>query len=699
MYKAVPTTLQMQSADCGAASLKMILDSYGQKHTLEEVRTSIGIGRDGSTIGDIKRAGSLLGIELEASRIEKEKIWFVTPPCIIWWNSNHFVVYEGTRKKTFFINDPAIGRRELAELDFTNQFTGVVIRPVDPSFTGNYTSPNIITNGSLFEFFFGSSLKPVHLVIALSVSSVVPSVLSAQITSYFIDTILGQAEFLAALPLLWLLFLLSGVISAVNFLSFRISSQVAYISSITKTVEFLRSMVSRPFTWYANRQVTELATRIMVPSKSVSTFIYELSAQIATLISTVLVIIFLMFASWQIGLFCLFVVVITFYFAITINLSVDNQNRLISIESGKQQGLALLTLSEINLVRTAGLENQRFATWAGYYTNFVNSQISVSNSLSVIGLIANSAFYFLNVGLLVLGPILIIHHSMSLGDFISVSYLMGMISSGIISVPSILASLQEIAAPVDRIKDVFEAPDAASDDKDLSTINPQDCGSNISTLVFEDVEFEFSPNNKVFNKLKFETELSGVIGIIGPPAIGKSVLLQMLVGFYKPTDGEIMWKSKDGFSSSSNCLGCIYLPQQPVIIEGSLLDNIVLKDDSITHENSINALRQSGLLTSSRGSKSLSAATRLDFGGNSISITIQQRIFLARAYASASKERILIVDNCFDQLNRDELFIHLERFRSLYCCLFIVLDGADGAACDYILDLTSLNRLSSTPNS
>lgn len=688
MYHAVPTTLQMQAADCGAASLKMLLESLGQKFTLEEVRNSIGVGRDGSTIGDIKRASISLGIELEAHRIEKEKIWFVTPPCIIWWNSNHFVVYEGTQKNDFFINDPAVGRRELSEVDFISQFTGVIINPACTTFPSHYISPNIIKNGSLFNFFFYSSLKPVLLAIALSVSAVVPTVLSAQIASYFIDTTLGQSEFITALPLLWLLFLFSGIITLVNFLSFEILSRTAYVSTIAKTLYFIRSILNRPFPWFANRQVSELTTRIMIPPKGVSSFVYEMSAQIGVLISTILVIVFLIIASWQLGVFCLFIILITIYFAYTINSSVENQNRLVSIEAGKQQGLALTTLSEIDLVRPAGLENQRFATWAGYYTNYVNAQVSVSNSLSYISLISNSAFYILNVGLLVIGPILIIHRSISLGNFISISYLMGIVCTGITTVPSILASFQNIVAPIDRLRDVFEAPSDFKGSQHNASTTSIGISSGPSALAFENVFFEFTPNNKIFNNLNFKIPLLGIIGIKGSPAIGKSILLQIIIGFYPLNSGNIKWHYKEGSASPSHVLSYIYLPQQPAIIQGTVLENITLKDNSISAIQAVNAASLSGLLSSETVAKALSPSKYLEFGGKSISGTIRQRLFLARAYAAASKNKILLIDNCLDQLDNEEICIHVENLRNLYYCVFVVLDNANYRACDFILDLS-----------
>ena len=36
-----------------------------------------------------------------------DKLMEVKPPCIIHWNFNHFVVYEGYKRDKFYINDPA----------------------------------------------------------------------------------------------------------------------------------------------------------------------------------------------------------------------------------------------------------------------------------------------------------------------------------------------------------------------------------------------------------------------------------------------------------------------------------------------------------------------------------------------------------------------------------------------------------------
>ena len=91
----VPTVLQMEATECGAASLAMVLAHYG------------------------------LWVPLEKLREEQDY------PLIIHWEFNHFLVLEGIRGDKVYLNDPAMGRRTVYWDEFVTSYTGIAltIRP------------------------------------------------------------------------------------------------------------------------------------------------------------------------------------------------------------------------------------------------------------------------------------------------------------------------------------------------------------------------------------------------------------------------------------------------------------------------------------------------------------------------------------------------------------------------------------------
>ena len=87
----VPVILQMESLECGAAALAMVMAYYEKWIPLEQVRLDCGVSRDGSNAKNIMLAARSYGMKAQGYRYEpetlKEKGKF---PCIVFWEFNHF---------------------------------------------------------------------------------------------------------------------------------------------------------------------------------------------------------------------------------------------------------------------------------------------------------------------------------------------------------------------------------------------------------------------------------------------------------------------------------------------------------------------------------------------------------------------------------------------------------------------------------
>ena len=117
----------MEATECGAASLSMIFGYFGKFLPLEQMRIETGVSRDGCNAGNIMRAAKRYGLECRGFRREPDALREIETPCIIHWNFNHFVVFEGFKGNYAYLNDPAIGRRKLTMEELDEGFTGVVL--------------------------------------------------------------------------------------------------------------------------------------------------------------------------------------------------------------------------------------------------------------------------------------------------------------------------------------------------------------------------------------------------------------------------------------------------------------------------------------------------------------------------------------------------------------------------------------------
>lgn len=121
MSKKFPIEYQMDSHDCGPASLKIIANYFGQNYSLQYLCDKCGLTKEGVSLSNLSNAAESIGFQTLAIKCTIEDIAFNIPlPAIIFWKENHFVVVYNANKKYIYVSDPAKGHIRYTHNEFKN---------------------------------------------------------------------------------------------------------------------------------------------------------------------------------------------------------------------------------------------------------------------------------------------------------------------------------------------------------------------------------------------------------------------------------------------------------------------------------------------------------------------------------------------------------------------------------------------------
>lgn len=255
----VPVVLQMEATECGAASLAMVLAYYGMWIPLEKLRQDCGVNRDGSKAGNVLKASRKLGFEAAGYRIVVEQLREEEYPLIIHWEFNHFVVLEGIRGDTVYLNDPAMGRRTVTWQDFRGSYTGIAleIRPGE-NFQPSGQRYNVLKDigGRLWQ-----DKWAVLFVLLIGLGMLVFQLASPVMGQIFLDDILTgrHPDWMVNLMLaMTLSFVLGGVLS---FLRSWCLTRWQEKITLADSSSFFWHLLKLPMDFFQQRFAGEIASR------------------------------------------------------------------------------------------------------------------------------------------------------------------------------------------------------------------------------------------------------------------------------------------------------------------------------------------------------------------------------------------------------------------------------------------------------
>jgi ATP-binding cassette subfamily B protein len=182
----------------------------------------------------------------------------------------------------------------------------------------------------------------------------------------------------------------------------------------------------------------------------------------------------------------------------------------------------------------------------------------------------------------------------------------------------------------------------SSDSENQEIIAKQNSLKNIKSIKFEAVSFGFDNNSLVLKDIDFEIKQGIKVALVGASGAGKTTLAKVLQGINRMNKGRILINNlnQTAYFDHSIMEHITYIPQEPVLFNRTILENIIYLNDKID-ANSLAKIAKITLCDDFIQKLPQKYDTVLTNLGNNLSAGQKQRIAVARAFCSKAKWIIL----------------------------------------------------------
>ena len=645
----VPVVMQLEALECGAAALCMVMAYYGKWVPLEQARQDCGVSRDGSKAKNIYLAAQNYGFSVNAYRMSPEALKKEGRfPCIIHWNMNHFVVLNGFRGDTAYINDPARGTVKVSWKEFDESFTGVVIIP-EP---GDSFAPGG-RRRSTVEFakkrLAGAGAAAAFVMLTTAIAYLF-GIINSVTAKVFMDRLLTGRNPDWLYPFITILIAFAVLQLIVEWAqaiySFKIDGKMAVIGNASYMWKVLRL----PMEFFSQRLAGDIQARQLMNASIANTLVSTFGPILLNSVMMVFYLVLMLKQSLLLTAVGLSALVLNIVMARIISEKRVNITRVQMRDRGRLASTTLTGIEMIETIKASGAENGFFRKWAGYQASVNAQDVKEEKTNQYLGMVPVFFSTLANYAVLILGVWLIMRGEFTLGAVVMFQGFLSSFMSPAMSLVSAGQVLQEMRTEMERVEDVMEYPDDPILAEDESA-GAAPLKKLSGALELKDVSFGYSRlEEPLIKDLSLSLRPGDRVALVGASGCGKSTVSKLVSGLYQPWSGEILFDGKPRSAYPRDVIsGSLAVVDQDIILfEDTVANNIKMWDETIMDFEMILAARDAGLhddIMQMPGGYQ----HRLTSGGRDLSGGQRQRLEIARVLAQ--DPTIIILDEATSALD------------------------------------------------
>ncbi|WUH58018.1 NHLP family bacteriocin export ABC transporter peptidase/permease/ATPase subunit [Streptomyces sp. NBC_00442] len=663
--------LQMEALECGAASLAMVLAHYGRHVPLEELRIACGVSRDGSRASNILKAARSYGLTAKGMQMEPAALAEVRAPAILFWEFNHYVVYDGTGRRLgrrgVHINDPDKGRRFVASEDFDTSFTGVVlVLEPGPGFRRGGRRPGVLralparlrgTTGTMLASLLASLLL-------VAVGATLPALSRTYIDLFLIghqSSLLGVL--FAAMGTMVALTVVLTWLQQANLLRGRI------ISSTLSSARFFRHLLRLPVTFFAQRSPADLVQRLQSNDAVAETLARDLTAAAVDGIVVLLYAVLLWTYDPQLTVIGVAIALLNVVaMRVVVRLRATGTQKL-RADSARLTNTSYTGLQLIETMKATGGENGFFRRWAGQHATTLDEQQRLGVPSAWLG-VAAPALATLNSALILwIGGLRAVQGHLSIGLLVAFQALVTRFTAPVTRLNGVAGRVQDFAADVARLKDVENFPVDALHARPEPPASTRRLKGHVT---LDDITFGYSPLDKpLLTGFSLTVGPGRQVALVGGSGSGKSTVSRLISGLYAPWEGTIRIDGRrlEDIPRGALAASVSFVDQDVFLFEGTVRDNIALWDPSIPDDAVVAALKDAALyeVVARRPG---GIHSRVEQDGRNFSGGQRQRLEIARALVRTPS--ILVLDEVTSALDAETEHVIIDNLRRRGCACVVI---------------------------
>jgi ATP-binding cassette, subfamily C, bacteriocin exporter len=641
---------QNDGSDCGAAALATIALHYRIPVGLQQMRDLAGTDRVGTNLLGLVQAAERLGFSAKAVKGPYEGLPQVPLPAIAHVRTKeglgHFVVLHRVGTVGVVLADPARGIRKLSRAEFCAIWTGyiLVVLP-EQGLRQAATGKTPVTAWRRFLDLLGSHTPILVEAFACAMLMTVLGVTTSYFIQHLVDSVLARNEgrLLNALSIGMVLIVLFRTLF--GLLRGYLMAHVGRKVDLALIAGYARHVLGLPLQFFEMRRVGEILSRVNDAQKvreavSGTTTTAMVDGTLVVLMLTVLWI-------YDVPLAMVATVFIPLLLAsVAVHHSaVRRQSREAMEDAARLSAHLVEDISGVETIKAYGAERARAEEGEHRLVGFVRAVYS----LDLLGLSMNTLGTFVaalaGVVILWYGGHRVMSGALTIGQLMFFFSLLGYMLEPLERLASVNLKIQDALVAVDRLSQVM--------DLELEPVGVP--GRARFTAVSDAIElrgvgFRYGCRANVLEGLDLRIPAGRTVAIVGESGSGKSTLLKLLMGFYQPTDGQILIDGVDlrDFELASLRARIGLVSQDPFIFSGTIHENIALGRPGATREEVIEGARAAGLGEFIAG---LPQRYETAIGERGANLSGGQRQRLAIARALLRRPEVLIFDEATSHLD------------------------------------------------